>query len=238
MKKIAIILLIILSTSSLLFAYKDSFNDYNDNSDWKSLFEAIKEDRGKTEVESLYNKYVSSDISNIEKARCEYNYIRYLVDSGEIDEAKKHLQIEKEIVENLEESDDFFAKYSKVEYSSSQYYVSKELFHGLESSNKTKELYKEYPDEISVIILNAWRLIYTPQIAGGSNKNAIKILLPLLDSLDIISTEDRYSLYGALATAYYNRRDYVTAKEYLNLTLEIFSGEKTILELKEKLDKK
>ncbi len=108
----------------------------------------------------------------------------------------------------------------------------------MENSNLTKKIYSEYPDEVSIVITNAWRLIYTPQIAGGSNKNAIKILLPLLDEIEKISEEDLYSIYGALATAYYNRKDYVAAKEYLAEALDIFSGEKTILELKEKLDKK
>lgn len=238
MRRFLLALIIFLLSLSALFAYTDSFSLYNQNSDWKSFFRAIKDDRGKGEVESLYEKYVSSSIDDIEKARAEYNMIRYLVDSGYKEEAEEHLENQRIIAESMEDREDYLAQVTKLDYISSRYYVTKELFLGMENSNLTKKIYSEYPDEVSIVITNAWRLIYTPQIAGGSNKNAIKILLPLLDEIEKISEEDLYSIYGALATAYYNRKDYVAAKEYLAEALDIFSGEKTILELKEKLDKK
>lgn len=221
-----------------LFSYTDSFSKYNEKDEWKAFFRAIKENKDKEEVDRLYSLYISSDLSDVEISRAEYNYIRYLVDNKEADEAKLHLKKQEEAIERMEGKNDYLSSYSHLDYISSSYYITKNISKGIENSNQTKELYKKYNDEITIIITNAWRLIYTPQIAGGSNKNAISILLPLLEEKEIISEEDLYSIYGALSTAYYNRKDYDNAKAYLKLALEIYNGEPTILELKEKLDKK
>lgn len=238
MKKILIILSLLLFSSFLLFSYTDSYSTYNSNPQWQAFIKAIKNNNEKGEVESLYSKYLSENLTAEEKARAEYNMVRYLVDNDHKKEAEEHLALEKASVSDMEERDDVLALISRADYSSAEYYISKDMFKGMENSSLTKELYSSHPEEIYVTLMNAWRLIYTPQIAGGSNKNAIKLLLPLLEEKEKMSQQDLYSLYGALATASYNRKDYSQAKEYLALALDIYSGEPTIITLKEKVSKK
>lgn len=237
MKKVFVFFFVFI-TIFPLFSYTDSFSKYNEKDEWKAFFRAIKENRDKEDVDRLYSLYISSDLTDAEISRAEYNYIRYLVDNKEEDKAKLHLKKQEEAIERMEGNNDYLSSFSRLDYISSSYYITKNIAKGIENSNKTKELYANWKEEITIVITNAWRLIYTPQIAGGSNKNAISILLPLLEEKEIISEEDLYSIYGALSTAYYNRKDYEKSKMYLNLALEIYSGEPTILELKEKLDKK
>ncbi len=238
MKKTTILLIMLAVISSLLFSYTDSYAEYNDNLEWQAFIRAVKCNDSVSEVESLYRKYLSGNLSAEERARAEYNMVRYLVDNDRKDEAEKHLELDKAAVDEMEGRSDILALISRTDYSSASYYISKDMFKGMENSSMTKELYASHSDEIYVVLMNAWRLIYTPQIAGGSNKNAIKELLPLLEERTKMSESDLYSLYGALATAYYNRKDYSSAKEYLALALDIYHGEPTILELKEKLSKK
>ena len=221
-----------------LSAYSDSYSIYESNSDWNNLFRSIKENRGQSEVESIYSQYISSSLSNVEKARAEYNMVRYHIDNGNKAIAKEHFEKQKTAVNSLESDYTVLGEISRLDLISSDYYISGDIFTGMENAKKTKKLYEEYPEEIYIIINNAWRLIYTPQIAGGSNKNAIKILTPLLLEVSNMSEENRYSLYGALATACFNRHDYVEAKEYLEEALNIYYGEEALIELKEKLDKK
>lgn len=237
MKKVFVLFFVFI-TLLPLFSYTDSFSKYNEKDEWKAFIRAIKENRDKEKVDRLYSLYISSNLTDVEISRAEYNYIRYLVDNKEEDEAKLHLKKQEEAIKRIEGKNDYLSSLSRLDYISSSYYITKNISKGIENSNLTKELYKNWKDEITIVITNAWRLIYTPQIAGGSNKNAITILLPLLEEKEIISEENLYSIYGALSTAYYNRKDYEKSKTYLKLALEIYSGEPTILELKEKLDKK
>ncbi len=237
MKKKLLTLVLLLSTVAVLSAYTDSYSIYS-NSEWDALLRAIKENKAANEVESIYNKYTSTTLSDVETARAEYNMVRYYMDNDNKDKAKEHFKKQEEAVERLSGDNSVLADISRADLKSSDYYISGDMFTGMENSSLTKKLLENYPDEVCVIITNAWRLIYTPQIAGGSNKNAIKILTPLLSLVNTLSEENRYSLYGALAYASYNRHDYTEAKEFLSEALNIYNGEITLLELKEKLDKK
>ena len=237
MKKKLLLFVLLISITAVLSAYTDSYSVYS-NSQWDALYRAIKENRSQNEVESIYDKYISVELSDVEIARAEYNMVRYYMDIDEKDKAKEHFQLEEDAVARLEDDENVLCDISRSDLKSSDYYISGDMFTGMENGSMTKKLYEKYPDEVYVVITNAWRLIYTPQIAGGSNKNALKILTPLLEIVSTLSQENRYSLYGALAYASYNRHDYAEAKEFLTEALNIYNGEKTILELKEKLDKK
>lgn len=237
MRKRLLITIILLSLALTLGAYTDSYSIYESNSLWGDLFRAVKENRGSNEVESIYTQYTASPLTDVEKARAEYNMVRYYMDNGNRSKAEEHYGREKAAVEGLD-GDSVLEEISRADLVSADYYITGDMFTGMDNASKTKKLYEDHPDEIYIVINNAWRLIYTPQIAGGSNKNAIKILTPLLGEVSDMSEENRYSLYGALATASYNRHDYVEAKEYLKEALNIYYGETALIELKEKLDKK
>lgn len=231
--------LILLLVPFLLNAYIDSYSVYSGNLDWAALCRVIKDDDSPSEVESIYEKYISGDLTPYEKARAEYNMVRYYMDRKENDKAEEHYKKQEDAVSSIKDDDEsVVASISRYELLSSSYYISKDIFTGMSNSSTLKKLYSEHPDEIYLILNNAWRLIYTPYIAGGSSKKAASLLTPLLDITSTLSEENRYSLYGALATAYYNMHDYSEAEEYLDEALAIYSGEQALLELKEKLSKK
>ena len=236
MKRKILILLVALLPLLSLSAYSDSWQKY-DSLDWRALFSAIRNNRGSSEVESLYSVYMKSSLTSVEKARAEYNMVRYYMDNGNEEKAKEHYALQGKNAAECT-GDDVLSRIAQAEVTASDYYITKDMFTGMENSKHTKKLYEDFPDEVYIVLMNAWRLIYTPQIAGGSNKNAIKILTPLLDETSSMCEENVYSLYGALATAYYNRHDYEESGEYLDKALRIYSGESALLELREKLDKK
>lgn len=237
MKKILILLSVLFLFSLPLFAVQDCLKQY-DTTSWLMLEKAVKSNLEKEIVESTYTSFITSDVSAFEKARAEYLYSRYLMDRGEKEEAKKHLKEEEKYMNMMEGESDLLLTMARIDYTSAKTYINRDLSSGLENSNLTKEAIKKYPDEAYIIITNAWRLIYTPQIAGGSNKNAIKNLEPLLSSIDSLSISNQYSCYGALATAHYNRKDYKEGMDYLSRAFDIYYGEPPLLELKENLEKK
>ena len=49
---------------------------------------------------------------------------------------------------------------------------------------------------------------------------------------------NRYSVYGALATAHFNRKNYRESKEYLSLAFDIYYGEPPLIDLEKDLEKK
>lgn len=238
MKRKILTLLLLFLIPFLLQAYVDSYAVYDGNLDWGALYSVIKNNRNPSEVESLYNKYISGGISDYEKARAEYNMVRYYMDRSSKDKAQEHYRKQEEAVERMNDDKSLLAEISRSELISSSYYISKDIFTGMNNSSKLKKLYAENSDEIYLVLNNAWRLIYTPHIAGGSSKRAISLLTPLIEISSSLSSENRYSLYGALAMAYYNMHDYTGAEEYLDEALAIYNGETALLELKEKLENK
>lgn len=118
----------------------------------------------------------------------------------------------------------------EIEYYSAKYYVDKKISDGIENSSLTKELYSKYPDDVFSIMTEAWRLIYTPAIAGGSPRKAIKLLDALMKGYeDKLCTLDKYSTYCALAIAYNLREEYSTAEKYFKLAFKYFDSESDIL---------
>ena len=238
MKKLILLLFVFVISLAPVFSITDSLKKF-DTESWLGLEEAIKSNKERSVVDPLYSSFIISDVSNFEKARAEYLYSRYLVDNGYKDEAKEHLEIEKTFMDGMDESDEILSLIARIDYTSAKTYIIKDyLSTGLENSSLSKEAVKKYPDEAYFIVTNGWRLIYTPQIAGGSNKNAIKVLEPLLNVTDELSVSNRYSAYGALATAHFNRKNYEESNQYLSLAFDIYYGEPPLLELKKDLEKK
>lgn len=239
MRKLYIILLLLSFTLLSIFAVDDATKEF-DTPLYRELEHGIKSNEDMVTVTSLFNGYMDSSLSTFEKARAENLYLRYLADNGEKEEAEKHLEKEKEYYSAIlnEDVPEVLKRIAELDYSSAKTYIDGNLSNGLENSNLTKKAVKDYPEEAFFIITDGWRLIYTPQIAGGSNKNAIKELEPLLESLEELSLSNVYSLYGALAMAHYNRKDYDKGREYLDRAFAIYYGEPALLELDENLRKK
>ena len=238
MRKKALFLLLFILALTPLFSINDSLKAF-DTKEWLELEEVIKCNKERNIVDPFYYSFIESNVTDFEKARAEYLYGRYLADNDYEDEAKKHLEYNKKYLDAMDKSNEILNLIARIDYSSAKTYISKDyLGSGLENSNLTKEAIKKYPDEAYFIITNGWRLIYSPQIAGGSNKNAIKGLEPLLKEIDGLSISNRYSLYGALATAHFNRKNYNESREYLSLAFDIYYGEPPLLELERDLEKK
>lgn len=220
-----------------LYSYTDSFSPLflNDNN-FDDLFSSIKNNDEYSITKSAYDKYISSEVGNSEKCRAEYLFSRYLTDSDRDDESKEHVDKAKFYYKSIENG--FFKDVAKMEYTSCSFYLSKNLSTGLDNSDIISKLYKTYPDEIYIVINNAWRIIETPAIAGGSNKKGIEMLLPLLEEKEKILPSDLYSLYTALSTAYYNLKKYKEAKIYLDEALSLYNGEPYVIDLKKKIEKK
>ena len=236
-KKILSIFILFLSLSPL-FSITDQLKQFETDG-WCRLEKVIKDNEDRSIVDVEYSSYMESDVSHFEKARGEYIYSRYLADNGYREEAKEHLKQEKTYLDDMDKTNDIIYMIARIDYTSSKTYIDKDyLSSGLENSNLVKEAVKKYPEEAYFIITNGWRLIFTPQIAGGSNKNAIKEMEPLLGNIDTLSLSNVYSLYGALATAHFNRKNYEESSTYLSLALDIYNGEPALMELKKDLEKK
>lgn len=234
-KTFAFALLLTLSIS--LFAFTDSLLQF-DTSLWLALDESVKCNREVEEVMDNYNRYIGQDLTSFERARAEYVLCRYYADRSDLEKAKEHMERQRAVLDEDPIESEVLRTIGEMDYSASRTYVEKNLSSGLENSNLTKKAFNDFPDEVYMTVVNAWRLIYTPQIAGGSNKNAIKILEPLLDKIETLSIGNRYSIYGALSMAHYNRKDYEEGMEYLEKAFSIYDGEIALLELKDKLRKK
>ncbi|MGN1163263.1 MAG: hypothetical protein ACI4S4_00510 [Candidatus Ornithospirochaeta sp.] len=235
-KTIAIALIICLITFSIS-AYTDSLLQF-DTPLWLELDESVKCNKDPETVSECYSSYTEGDITVFERARAEYVLCRYYSDRGDYEKAMEHMEKQKETLSTSSIESEVLSLIAEMDLSSSKTCVEKDLSSGLENSNLTKKAFKEYPEEVYIAVVNAWRLIYTPQIAGGSNKNAIKNLEPMIADIGSYSVGNQYSIYGALAMAHYNRKDYKEAKEYLSMAFEIYDGEPTLLDLGEKLEKK
>lgn len=231
-KYIAALFMIVFS-SCALFAYTDEFYQTSINREYVSLISSIKNNNDEAVILNNYNAYINSGITPVERARIEYHIARYYRDAKKKDIARDHISMMRNLIDSIDKStiSDFENKVLEIEYYSAKYYVDKKISDGMENSNLTKELYSLYPDDVFSIMTEAWRLIYTPVIAGGSPKKAIKLLSSLLKGYEEnLSPLDRYSTYCALAIASYNRDDFSDADDYFNKAFAYYKNENDIVE--------
>ena len=131
MKRKILILLVALLPLFTLSAYSDSWQKY-DSLDWRALFSAIRNNRGASVVESLYSVYMKSSLTSVEKARAEYNMVRYYMDNGNEEKAKEHYALqEKDAAECT--GDDVLSRIAEAEVTASDYYITKDMFTGMEN---------------------------------------------------------------------------------------------------------
>ncbi len=239
-KKQFLALLLILCIAAPLFAYSDTFKETSNDPEYFALISAIKNGQGEDIVLSAYETYLNSGISPVERCRIEYHIARYYKDRNDKDKGQKHIALMKKLYEALDPSTSQFERLvCQTELTSAEYYVTRKLSVGMDNSNLAKKLYKEYPDDVFSIMNEAWRLIYTPAIAGGSPKKAINLLDELYTSYESeLSDIDRYSIYCAYAVSYNMRGDYKKANEYFEKAFRYFNAEADIVETyKENLKK-
>lgn len=238
-KTITLMLLLLAVFLSTAAAYTDSFAATNNNPLFNELITALKNEEKESVVLPLYNKYISSSITNVERSRIEYHMARYYKDIKQKDKAKSHVELEADYMNKIEDSATELEKLvAEVDYTSARYYVSKELSIGMENSNLSKKLYSEYPNEFYAALTECWRLIYTPAIAGGSYRKAIKLLLDIEKNKEGISYLEEAGLYSALGYASYMREEYNDAERYLNKAKTFYKKDPLVLETMEEVQEK
>ena len=226
MKKLLTLLILLLITTTSVFAFTDSFNYLKDNESYNTLLKAIKDSDGLTEVQTYYDIFVEANPKPVDLARMQYHLVRYYVDTDNKGLAQKHLDLGYEITSSL--TDTLAHDLAYTEMVSADYYLTGKTGTGMESSSLTKALYKQFPDEVAVFLLEANRTLYSPHIAGGSPKRAIEYFHRLENSGLNLLPVDQFSLDAGLGVGYSKRNKDTEAKAYLLKAVNLFSGDNSL----------
>ncbi len=228
MRKIVLIALFA-SVAASLFAFTDSFASTGNDPLFISLITAIKNTEDEETVTALYDAYIASDITMTEKTRIEYHMARYFMDMGNKKEAERHVELGKNFLEKIgKEEGELSKRIAQADIVSADYYVNGGMGKGLENSKLTKALYSDYPDEYYVALQEAFRLLYTPAIAGGSAKKALTLFNQIENEIEGLSLLDRFSLFSGKGIALSQREEYDESDCYLDKAEEIFTGDPAI----------
>ena len=212
-----------------LTAFTDSFAAAGSDPAFVALIDALKDTEDEATVETLYQEYIASNLTMTERSRIEYHMARYYKDTGNDEEAERHVELEKAYLEEIpEEEGELFRRVAALDAASADYYVNGGIGRGMESSSMTKELYKDYPDEYYVALQEAFRLVYTPPIAGGSPKKALRIFRAIEKEADGLSKLDRFSLLSGIGIALAENDEYHESEEYLDAAEMIYTGDPAI----------
>ncbi len=230
-KTVTLLIAMILFLAMPLFAYQDTFKASSTRPSYVKVISAIKNGDSEANVLKAYNDYINDGISPVERCRIEYHLARYYKDNSNKDKAKEHISLMGKLFNALPSNTSEFEKLvCNCEYTSADFYVTRDLSVGLKNSNIAKELYKKYPDEVFSNMNEAWRLIYTPAIAGGSPRKAIQLLDKLTKAYaKNLTMLDEYSIDCAYAIAYNAREDYENADTYFKKAFKFFPNETEIV---------
>lgn len=239
MRKILAALLLFVTAASAAFAYADSYSYLWETAEYPALIRSIKDNEDEKTVLKDYQAFMDSDFSFADKSRIEYHMVRYYMDNGDRDKAEEHLALEKAFFSEIDESESDMKKgIAELDMLSAEYYVEKKLNKGLGSSNLTKQLYKDYPQEYYIALTEAFRLLNTPHIAGGSPKRALELFEKIEKEVEGMNDLDRYSLYSGLGMSSYERKKYSDSIRYFDKAMEIYESDIAMDEYLEDLAKK
>lgn len=227
MKKLLLSLLIALLVLSPLAAWTDSFNDNRAKQDYKLLIKAVKDADAEGVVMPLYESYLEGEEDPVDVAIMEYHMVRYWKDRGNDEQAKVHLEKAQDAYNEITE-EGVRKAIAHVDVVSADYYITGSLSAGLESSNLTKQLYKDYPEEIGAVLLEANRLTYAPHIGGGSPKRGLALFETLLPVKDQLQDINRFDLLAGLGIASQKRGQDENAIRYLEEAISIYSGDESL----------
>ena len=229
MKRILLIIALSLLCLAAASAYTDSFSSMNNDPLFLAMLDVVKNGGSQDDAEAAYAAYTAQDISETDRSRAEYHMVRYYMDMGNEDMAWKHLEKEKEAYESIPETADEVQRLTaQADMVSAEYYITGKMGTGMESSNLMKELYNKYPDEFYAAIQEAFRLLYTPPIAGGSSKKALRLINEVEADMDGISKLDNYSMLMAKAMALSKNKEWDESDEYLDRATSIYTFDTAI----------
>lgn len=234
MKRFLLSILCLLLLCSTAAAYTDSFSGMNNDEDYQALLDVIKNGGSAEAAENAYMKYISKNIDDISASRTEYQMVRYYVDTGNEEKAEEHLDKERTYYDAALSSDasELEIRTAEADLISAEYYLTGKMGTGMESSKLTKNLYKDYPNEFYIAIQEAFRLLYTPPIAGGNSKKALRIINDVESSSEGISKLDYYSMLVAKAMALSKTDEYDESDEYLDRAQEIYTFDNAVEDIR------
>ncbi|HIS13080.1 MAG TPA: hypothetical protein IAA76_00655 [Candidatus Ornithospirochaeta stercorigallinarum] len=234
MKRFLLSILCLLLLCSTAAAYTDSFSGMNNDEDYQALLDVIKNGGSAEAAENAYMKYISKNIDDISASRTEYQMVRYYVDTGNEEKAEEHLDKERSYYNAALSSDasELEIRTAEADLISAEYYLTGKMGTGMESSKLTKNLYKDYPNEFYIAIQEAFRLLYTPPIAGGNSKKALRIINDVESNAEGISRLDYYSMLVAKAMALSKTDEYDESDEYLDRAQEIYTFDNAVEDIR------
>lgn len=232
MKRVIAILIVTTLALSCAFSYTDSFTTMTRNEKFLSLLDVIKNGKSIEEAEAAYNDYLATEPSDLDRSRCEYHMVRYFKDMGNEAKANEHLEKEKAAYAEIEGENDLRLRTAESDMVAAEYYITGKMNTGMKNSDLTKALYKDYPEEYYIALQEAFRLLYTPPIAGGSTRKALRILNALEPEVANMSTLDQYSFYVAKAMALSKDDEFDESDKYLELATNIYTFDDAIDEIR------
>jgi hypothetical protein len=217
---------LLMLTTVAAFAYTDSFAYLKEDADYNILIDAIKNGDEEAVVEEAYERFLLSNPKEVDTARIQYHLVRYYTDLGSRKKAAEHLAFGYSLIGDLK--DKLCHDLAKAEMVSADYYLNGKTSVGMESSGLTKDLYKDFPDEVAVFLMEANRTLYSPHIAGGSPKRAIEYFHKLENSGLELQNVDLFSLFAGLGVGYEKRGKDKEAKDYLIKAVTLYKGDQSL----------
>lgn len=110
---------------------------------------------------------------------------------------------------------------------------------GLNSTKLTDKAWERYPEEITVKVMMANRLLYAPAIGGGDTKKALTIFLELMETAQqgLMAPWDMFSVYSGIGMACKKLGMDERAIQYLEVATQLYTGDSQIDEALAELQK-
>lgn len=151
------------------------------------------------------------------------------IDPKNLIRSKELLKEAEQEVSTLQKNS-YFALILEAEIDSIYYLINpKNLGKGISSNAKIKEAYKLYPQQVYAQLMKASSLLYAPSIAGGDVSKALQIYLMLLnEAKTVLSRWDTASLYSSIGVVSMKRKEWTTAKGYLEAAKSLYHFDPTL----------
>ncbi|MGE4584163.1 MAG: hypothetical protein AB7C91_05905 [Sphaerochaeta sp.] len=131
-------------------------------------------------------------------------------------ERARSLLTEAEVLLPLVKDQQFFSLILSAEIDSIWYLVNpKNLGKGINSNAALSRAYRQFPLQVSAILMKANSMLYAPAFAGRDLDGAQSLLLSLLEQSQQLNTWDKANLYSSLGYLSMKRKQWQTAQGYL-----------------------
>lgn len=238
-KKAFSLILLLLFSSTLLFAFQDNLAFLKESGPYSQLAQTVWNRGSLDSAEAIFSRISSSTSSDWEglctRLKADTLLARYCIEGPVTDKAraKSLLKDANQILASLTETADSTQKRILPAMESdilSIEYLLSPLFNvgkGLESTKIIDKAYESTPDEICVALMYANRRFYAPAIGGRNVEEAFSIFQAL--SLETsLSDWDQFSVLSGLGMCYKEKSMDTEAVSLLRKAQEIYFGDEAI----------